>query len=145
MPYTVTKVDMWIGRIEDRMGGLAEKLAPLADSGADLELVIARRQRHMPGKGVVFVGPVLGAKAKNAARGAGLRKASDMVALRVEGPNKPGEGKRMTRLLADAGINLRGLSALVLGKKFIAFVAFDKDADATKAARLLRSSGKQSK
>ena len=145
MPYTVKKVDMWIGRIEDRVGGLAEKLDPLADSGADLELVIARRQRHVPGKGVVFVGPVLSAKAKAAARKAGLRKASDMVALRVEGPNKPGEGRRITRLLADSGLNLRGLSALVLGKKFIAFVAFDHDSDATKAARLLRSAGKHSK
>ena len=145
MPYTVNKVDMWIGRIEDRVGGLAAKLVVLADSGADLELVIARRQRHMPGKGVVFVGPVTGAKAKKAAREAGLRRASDMVALRIEGQNKPGEGSRITRLLADAGLNLRGLSALVHGKKFVAFLAFDHEADATKAARLLRAGSKTSK
>jgi hypothetical protein len=142
MPYTVSKVDMWIGRIEDRVGGLAEKLTPLADAGSDLELVIARRQRHMPGKGLVFLGPVKGGKSTKAARAAGLRKASDMVALRVEGLNKPGEGGRITRRLADAGVNLRGISALVLGKKFVAFIAFDSDADATKAARILRSNAR---
>ncbi|MBV9124527.1 MAG: amino acid-binding protein [Planctomycetes bacterium] len=141
MPYTVNKVDMWIGRIEDQIGGLADKLEPLAAAGADLELVIARRQRHMPGKGVVFLGPLTGAKLKKAAEAAGLRKALDMSALRVEGPNKPGEGGRMMRQLAGAGLNLRGVSAMVLGNKFVAFLAFDNLADANKAARLLRGAG----
>jgi hypothetical protein len=136
---------MWIGRIKDRVGGLAEKLDALADAGADLELVIARRQRHMPGTGVVFLGPVTGAKAQKAAKGAGLARARDLVALRVEGTNRPGEGRRVTRLLAGAGINLRGVAASVMGKKFVAFLAFDTDADAGKAARLLRGSGDKRK
>ncbi len=67
MAYTVSKVDIWTGEIEDQVGGLAGKLESLADAGADLEVVIARRQPDRPGKGVVFLGPVAGAKSKKAA------------------------------------------------------------------------------
>jgi hypothetical protein len=139
MSYTVNTVDVWMGEIEDRVGGLAAKLGPLADTGADLQMVIARRQPHQRGKGVLFVGPVTGARARRAATAAGLAESADMAALRVEGPNRPGEGSRLTRLLADAGLNLRGISAAVLGNKFVALLAFDSAADAGKAARLLRA------
>jgi hypothetical protein len=145
MAYTVAKVEIWTGEIEDQPGGLAAKLEALANAGADLDVVIARRQPGAAGKGVVFLGPVSGARAKKAAAGVGLTRTSELVALRVEGPNKPGEGHRLARLLADAGLNLRGLSASVLGNKFVMFVAFDNDADATKAARLLRGAGAKRK
>lgn len=140
MAYTVKKVDIWTGAIDDRVGGLAAKLAPLADAGADLEVVIARRQPHLPSKGVVFAGPISGAKAKKAASAAGLRKADELVSLRVEGRNKAGECHQLTRRLADAGISLRGVSASVAGTKFVVYLAFDNEADATAAARVLRSS-----
>jgi hypothetical protein len=145
MAYVVSTVEVWTGEIEDRPGGLAGKLEPLADAGADLEMVIARRQPHLAGKGVLFVGPVTGAKARRAAAAAGLARAADLAALRVEGPNRPGEGSRLTRLLADAGLNMRGLSAAVLGSKFVAVLAFDTGADAGKAARLLRAGGARRK
>lgn len=139
MPYTVTKMDVWSGQIEDRAGGLARKLAPLAEAKADLQFVIGRRQPDMPGKGVVFLAPVTGSKPVKAAIGAGLAKSVDLAALRVEGPNKAGTGYEMTRLLANAGINLRGISASVIGRKFVAFLAFDSAADADRAAKLLRA------
>ena len=145
MAYTVSKVEIWTGEIEDQVGGLAGKLEPLANAGADLEVVIARRQPDRPGKGVVFVGPVPGAKARQAATAAGLSKAGNMAALRVEGPNKAGAGYRLTRALADSGLNLRGLSAAVLGSKFVAYLAFDSDGDADKASRLLRAAGSKRK
>ena len=145
MPYTVNTIEIWTGEIDDRAGGLAAKLEPLADAGADLEMVIGRRQPHRPGKGVVFLGPVTGAGARRAAAAAGLARAADLAALRVEGPNRPGEGSRLARLLADAGLNLRGLSAAVLGNKFVALLAFDTSADAGKAARLLRAGGARRK
>jgi hypothetical protein len=135
----VSKVDLWTGEIDDRAGGLAAKLEPLAGAGADLSFVIARRQPHVPGKGVVFLGGVSGAKAAKAAASAGLAKATDLVALRVEGPNKPGDCHRVARRLADAGINLRGVSASAIGKKYVLFLAFDSADDAAKAARLLRA------
>jgi len=145
MPYSITKVDIWTGEMEDQVGGLTAKLEPLADAGADLEVVIARRQPDKPGKGVVFLGPVAGAKAVKAAEAAGLVRAQEMAALRVEGTNKPGECSRVTRLLADAGINLRGLAAAVAGNKFVMALGFDSDADATKASKLLQATRSKSK
>lgn len=142
MAYTVSKVDIWTGEIDDRVGGLAAKLAQLAEAGADLQVVIGRRQPHQPGRGVVFLGPITGAKAKKAASAARLREAGDLAALRVEGRNKAGECHRLTQYLAQAGINLRGISASVLGGKFVVFLAFDSEADAATAARVLRAAGK---
>ena len=141
MAYTVSKVDMWTGEIEDRAGGLAATLEALAAAGADLEVVVARRQPQATGKGVVFLGPVAGAKAQKAARAAGLTKATDLVALRVEGPNKPGECHRLARRLAEAGLNLRGLSATTIGNRFAVSLGFDTAEAAAKAARILRAAG----
>jgi hypothetical protein len=138
MSYSVNKVEMWTGEIDDRAGGLATKLEALAKAGGDLEIVVARRQANAPGKGIVFLGPVTGAVTK-AAEAAGLTKSRDLVALRVEGPNKPGECSRLARKLADAGLNLRGLSATTAGSSFVLSLGFDTDADANKAVRILRA------
>ena len=99
----------------------------------------------MPGKGVVFLGPIKGAKGEQAAAKAGLKKTPDLTALRVDGPNKPGECQRLTKLLADAGINLRGLAATVVGNKFTISLGFDSDADATKAVQVLQGAGSKAK
>ncbi len=139
MAYSVKKIEMWRGEIEDQVGGLAAILEQVAEAGVNLEIVVARRNPTLPGKGVVFVGPLSGAKGKKAAQAARLTRADDMAALRVEGPDKPGDCHRLSRLLADAGINLRGLSATVLGKKYALSLAFDSETDAAKAARLLRT------
>jgi hypothetical protein len=64
-----------------------------------------------------------------------------VVALRVEAPNKAGDCARVTRLLAEAGINLRGLAATVCGGKYVLSLGFDSQETATKAARLLTGSG----
>ena len=145
MANNVSKIDVWTAEIEDRVGGVAAKLEPLASAGVDLQFVIARRQPHLPGKGVVFLSGVSGAKAAKAAAAAGLVKAGDLAALRVEGPNKPGSCHQVTRVLADAGISLRGLSASVIGNRWVVFLAFDNADDAAKAARLLRAGGGKKK
>jgi hypothetical protein len=139
MALKITKVDVWAGEIPDIAGGLARKLEALADARASLACVIARRQPERPGTGVVFVSPVKGKKAQAAAQAAGLSLASDIATLRVEGPDKPGLGSRLTRAIADAGINLRGLSAAVLGNKFVAYFGFDNDDDASRATKALKS------
>src|SRR5262245_23737357 len=139
MPYSISRVDVWTREIDDRSGELAATLNPLADAGVDLLFLIARRRTLVPGKGVVFLGGVSGAKGTKAAAAAGLKKATDMVALRIGGANKPGDCRRVTKLLADAGINLRGVSASVIGRKYVLIIAFDNADDATKAAKLVRS------
>jgi hypothetical protein len=139
MAYKVSKCDVWTAEISDRVGGLAEKLQSLASAGVDLEFVVARREPDRPGRGVVFVGGVAGAKATKAAAAAGLVKSAQIASLRVEETNKPGSCYKMTRMLADAGVNLRGLSATVIGSKCAYTLAFDSAADADRAARVLRA------
>jgi len=145
MSFQVTKMDVWTGEIKDQVGGLAGKLEPLANAGVDLQFLLARRQVQTPGKGIVFLSGVSGATASRAATAAGLKKATDLISLRVEGANKPGAASHITRQLADAGINLRGVSAAVIGTKFVLFLAFDKADDASEAARLLRAAGRKRK
>jgi hypothetical protein len=43
----------------------------------------------------------------------------------------------MTGAIADSGINLRGLSAAVLGSRFVAYMAFDSAEDADKAGKAI--------
>jgi hypothetical protein len=142
MRYTISKVDVWTRAIDDTVGSLAAVLEPLADAGVDLSFLIARRRTLVPGKGIVFLSGISGAKQSKAAAAAGLTKATDIAGLRVEGANKAGDAHHVTRLLADAGINLRGLSASVIGKKYVLILAFDNAEDAAKATKLLRSAGK---
>ena len=44
----------------------------------------------------------------------------------------------MTKGLAEAGINLRGLSAAAIGTKFVCYLAFDTADDAKKATDTLQ-------
>ena len=138
MPYSIRKVDVWAAEIDDRPGGLAEKLAALAKAGASLEFIIARRAPDKPGRGVVFLTPVKTAKQKQAASEVGFGTTSSLQSVRVEGSDRPGLGTKMTRALADAGINLRGISAAALGRKSVAYFAFDSADDAGNAIKLLK-------
>ena len=138
MDLQVDREDVWVATIEDKPGGLSEKLKALAEGGAALEFVIARRSPDKPGQGVVFVTPLEGVKALAAAENAGFRKTEHLRSIRVEGPDKPGLGAEMTLALAEKGINLRGLSAAVIGTRFVAHFALDSDEDAITAAKVLR-------
>jgi hypothetical protein len=93
---------------------------------------------YRPGAGIVFLGGLKGAKQTLAAQKVGLSKAGDISALIVEAPNKPGPAHRLVERLANAQINLRGLSAAVTGTKCAIAVAFDSPADRDNAARILR-------
>jgi hypothetical protein len=138
MALKVTKAEFWVGDIPDRPGGLANVLKTLSDAGANLEGVIARRQPDKPGKGVVFLTPLKGGKVRTAGRSVKLKTVPTVAGLRVEGPDKPGTGERLTRALAEAGISLRGVSMMSLGSRFVAYFGFDSSDDASKAARILR-------
>jgi len=138
MALKVSRVDTWAATIEDRPGGLARKLEALAAGGANLEMVIARRTHDKPGMGVVFVAPIKGARATRAAVAAGFAKAASLHSLRAEGPDRPGLGAAITRALAEAGINLRGLTAAAIGRKCVVYLAIDAAEDAARAAGILR-------
>jgi len=138
MAYAIKKVDVWAGEIEDRPGGLGEKLASLSGAGANFEFLISRRAADKPGTGVVFLTPIKGAKQKSAAQQAGLNTTDSLHSVRVEGPDRSGLGTKMTQALADAGINLRGVSAAALGRRAVTYLAFDSAADADNAIRILK-------
>ena len=138
MAVEASRVDVWVGSLKDRPGGLAEVLCPLAEAGAQLEYVMARRAPDKPGTGVLFVAPVKGAKQTAAARKAGLHKAKTLTAVKAEGRDKPGLGAAMTCALAEAGVNLRGMTATVIGNKFVLWLALDGAKDAAKAVRVLK-------
>ncbi|HEY2989042.1 MAG TPA: ACT domain-containing protein [Candidatus Binatia bacterium] len=138
MAYSIRKVDVWAAEIDDRPGGLAEKLDALANAGASLEFVVSRREADKPGRGVVFLTPVKGTKQTRAATEAGLNTTDSLHSVRVEGPDRPGLGNKMTRALAAAGINLRGVSGAALGKKSVTYFAFDSADDAANAMKLLK-------
>lgn len=138
MKLKVKRVDVWASSIQDRPGGLAEKLETLNAAKANLEFMIARRAPEKPGEGVVFLAPIKGKKQKQAAETAGFLKTETMHPLRVEGPDKAGIIAKMSRALAEAGVNLRGVSAAAIGKKFVAYFAVDSEEDAEKAIKILK-------
>ena len=134
----VERVDVWAATIEDKPGGLAKILTGLKDAGADLDFVIARRAREKPGTGVVFVTPLRGDREVAAASTLGFNVTSSLKSLRIEGQNKPGVASALTNRLADAGINLHGVSAAVIGTKFIIYISLDNAEDAAKAAKIIK-------
>jgi hypothetical protein len=138
MKLDIRKADVWAATIEDRPGGLAEKLSAIADGGANLEFIISRRSPEQPGSGVVFVTPIKGARQIKAAQGAGFQKSNSLHSVRVEGPDNPGLGAKLSKALADAHLNLRGLSAASFGRRFVTFLALDSPEDAAKAASVLK-------
>lgn len=138
MRFKISRAATWAATMEDRPGALADKLATLAAAGANLEFVLARRAPEQRGSGVVFVTPLRGAKQIRAADEAGFQKTDGLHSIRIEGADRPGIGAMVTRALADAGINLRGVSAAGIGKRCLLHVALDTEKDAMKAAAVLK-------
>lgn len=132
------RVDIWAAFIEDTPGGLTVKLNALAAAGANLEFMLARRAPDRPGAGIVFVTPIKGGKQIRAAIAAGFHKTTILHVVKLAGADKPGVGARITQALADAGLNLRGMSMAAIGKKFVCHVAVDHQVDAARVVRILR-------
>jgi len=139
MALKVTKTEVWAAEIQDQPAGLALTLSAIAGVGASIECVIARRQPDKPGTGVVFVTPLKGKKALAAAAAVGFSETQRVATLKVEGDDRPGLGAQLAQAVGAAGVNLRGLSAAVVGRKFVAYLAFDAADDAAKAAAALRA------
>src|SRR5262245_55900041 len=102
MGFKLERVHVWSGEVRDQAGGVASKLALLAQAGANLEFVFTRRQPEKPGTGVLFVAPVSGSIQVRAAKAAGLTEAHDPVVMRVAGDNEAGLAHRLTQQWALA-------------------------------------------
>ncbi|MBV9122084.1 MAG: amino acid-binding ACT [Planctomycetes bacterium] len=141
MGFKLDRVHVWSGEIADQAGGIAAKLAPLAQAGANLEFILTRRQPDKPGSGILYVAPVTGPAQVRAARSVSLAETQNPVVLRVEGDNQAGLAHRLTQQWALAGINLQGLTMSVLGHHFVGYASFDTVADANRAAQILADLG----
>jgi hypothetical protein len=141
MGFKLDRVHVWAGEVADQAGGVAAKLALLAQAGANLEYIYTRRLADKPGWGILYVAPISGPLQVRAAKSAGLHETADPVVLRVEGNNAQGLAHRVTQQWAMAGLSLQGLMMSVLADDFVGYVAFDNVQDANRAAAILGDLG----
>jgi hypothetical protein len=137
MSFKWDRVHVWSCDVKDQAGGVADKLAHLAQAGANLEYVFTKRLPNKPGEGVLYVAPVTGPLQTRAAKSAGMHEVDHPVVRRMEGDNEAGLAHRVTQQWAVAGISLQGLTMAVLGKKFVGYASFDSVNDANRAAQIL--------
>lgn len=141
MSFRLDRVHIWSGEVADQAGGVATKLALLAQAGAHLEYIYTRRQQEKPGTGILFIAPVTGPLQVRAARSAGLSETQHPVVLRVEGDDAAGLAHRLTQQWAMAGLTMNALSMAVLNGKFVGYVSFDNVEEANRAAAILGDLG----
>jgi hypothetical protein len=141
MAVTVKKVVLWRKEVDNRPGTLAGTLAPLAQAGGNLRIVMGYALPGESRRSVIEVFPVTGKKATEAAGAAGLA-ASPIPCLLVEGDDQPGLGARMTRAVADQGVNLAFLIAETVGRRFSAVFGFESDANAARATPALKAAAR---
>lgn len=141
MRFRLDRVHVWAGEVEDQAGGVAAKLAPLAEAGANLAFIFTQRRADQPGKGVLYVAPLTSADQIKAAKHVGMHEVHDPVVIRVEGDNEAGLAYRLTREWAKASISFTGLSMVVMNGKFVGYAAFDSSHDSNRAAEILADLG----
>jgi hypothetical protein len=142
MALKVQKVEVWAAELRDEPGGLSDVLGAIANAGGNLECVLARRDPSKPGRGELFVTPLKGGqRLMDNARSAGFGPAN-LPTLRVEGPDVPGLGARLTEAIAAVNVNLRGVTAVAQGRTFVAYFGFDNDGDADVAMRAIQDAGR---
>ena len=135
MAYTISKVEVWAGDIFNRAGMLARVLEALANAGAQLEFIVSRRLTRNTGR--VYVAPITGDKQRQAAADVGLVAASGMHSIRIEGPDRVGLGAGIARCIAAAEINVRGVSAAMIDRRSVIYLAFGSKDDAATAVKVI--------
>jgi hypothetical protein len=137
MDLLVERADVWVAKISDKPGALADVLTTLADAGADLQFIIARRAPEERGAAVVFVTPLQGDREIRTAAQVGFNVSQSLHCVRVMGRDRPGIAAELTRRLGERGISLRGFSASVIGTQFVAYLAFDSLDDVNRTFEIL--------
>ena len=128
MAISIKKVTLWRTEVENKPGALSSVLAPLAEVGADLQVVMGYRYPGEEHKAAIEVCPVSGKKPTIAASKAGLA-ASAIPTLLVHGDNRPGLGHAIAPAIAEAGINVMFLVAQVIDTRFSAVMGFEEEED----------------
>jgi hypothetical protein len=141
MAVSVKPITLWRRELQDRPGALADSLEPVSGAGVNVKVLMAYRFPGEPGRAAVELYPISGNRATAAAERGGFGAAS-IPALLVEGDDAPGLGQRMSRGIADAGINLDFVVAQVLGGRYSAVFGFAREEDARRAADLIKQAGR---
>ncbi|NUQ49540.1 MAG: ACT domain-containing protein, partial [Phycisphaerae bacterium] len=97
MSTRISKVEVYAADLRNQPGMLARVLEALANAGADLEFIVARRVTGNTAR--VFMAPLKGARQLRAAADVDVRRAAGMHALRIEAADRPGFGAALTRRL----------------------------------------------
>ena len=133
----VSKTTVWAATCDNQPGAVMRKLEGLARSGADIKFLLARRLDTEPDKGVLFVAPLQGVRQLDAAKDLGFSPSRNLFAVRVEAADEPGLAYLFAGALANEGINLRGISGMVVRGVFVSCLAFDTEFDADRAVARL--------
>ena len=137
MPLRVEPIRLWRAEVDNEPGVLAQTLEPLAEAGANLQVVMGYRVPGDRARAAIEIFPVTGARVLLAAQAAGLSEAAIGV-LHVESDNRPGLGHAIAKALADAGINVDFFLAQVSGRRHTTVIAFDSREDADRAIPLIK-------
>ncbi len=144
MAVSIKKITLWRAEVENKPGVLSSVLGPLAEAGADLQVVMGYRYSGDENKAAIEVCPIKGKKPAAVAGNAGLA-ACDIPTLLVEGDNRPGMGHAIAEAIAAAGINVTFLVALVIGTRYAAVIGFQDEDESKEATTLIKKAVKNLK
>ena len=117
MAVRITRVALWRTEIRNKPGVMAATLQPLAESGADLKVVMKYSVPGRSSRATVEILPGGGQRVTLAAQTTGFSLSPTPVLL-VEGENRRGLAYAVANTIAWAGISVRFLSAQVVGKRY---------------------------
>ena len=129
MTFKVTRAYVLAAELEDEPGGLVLRLKALADSGANLDCIVARRRPDKKGGGVVYVSTTNIKRLYKDAGEAGFVETPSAPTLKIEGPDRPGLGAELAKVIGDAKVSMNGLTATTTGHRFTCFIGFDTESD----------------
>jgi hypothetical protein len=142
MAVSVKKVTLWRTEVDNKPGTLSAVLTPLAEVGADLQVVMAYRYPDEENKAAIEVCTISGKKPITAAGKAGLT-ASTIPTLIVHGENRPGVGHAIAEAIAQAGINVMFLVAQVVDTRFSAVIGFEDEPASLRAVAIIKKAVKK--
>ena len=137
MPVRVRPITLWRAEVDNQPGVLAQTLEPLAEAGANVQVVMGYRVPGDHARAAIEIFPVTGARSLSAAQAAGLSEAA-ISAVHVDGDNRAGLGHAMAKALADAGINMDFFLAQVSGRRHTTVIGLDSREDADRAIPLIK-------
>ena len=139
MAYTISKVDVWAADIANRAGTLAGVYRIHVGFRCHAR-IHDRTESERPHVTCVHRADQRCQALSEPPGRPGCNRAKGMHSLRIEGPDRRGLGAKITRAVAEKGINLRGASAAAIGKRAVFHIAVESEKD-LKSATARRAQG----